>query len=297
MRDLPDVTLACIDSANHGLALRALARSGAALRFGRAALFTDALPVGVAPPPGLEIVPIAPLRSREDYSRFVLKELVRHVTTSHVLLVQWDGYVVNPEAWEDAFLDVDYIGALWASYTDGMRVGNGGFSLRSRRLLQALTDPVVILDDAEDVAIGRTYRRWLEATHGIRFADDGMAERFAFEAAYPIGKPFGFHGLFNFCRTVPPAELASLAPSFSDAIARSQQCRALLRNCLALAQWPAAAAIAHRILAALPDDGEAAAALAKAQAFAARGFGVGRNDPCPCGSGKRYKQCHGQVLR
>jgi uncharacterized protein YecA (UPF0149 family) len=21
---------------------------------------------------------------------------------------------------------------------------------------------------------------------------------------------------------------------------------------------------------------------------------TGRNDPCPCGSGKKYKQCHGQ---
>ena len=21
---------------------------------------------------------------------------------------------------------------------------------------------------------------------------------------------------------------------------------------------------------------------------------IGRNDPCPCGSGKKYKQCHGQ---
>ena len=21
---------------------------------------------------------------------------------------------------------------------------------------------------------------------------------------------------------------------------------------------------------------------------------VGRNDPCPCGSGKKYKQCHGK---
>jgi preprotein translocase subunit SecA len=23
---------------------------------------------------------------------------------------------------------------------------------------------------------------------------------------------------------------------------------------------------------------------------------VGRNDPCPCGSGKKYKQCHGQLM-
>jgi uncharacterized protein YecA (UPF0149 family) len=22
---------------------------------------------------------------------------------------------------------------------------------------------------------------------------------------------------------------------------------------------------------------------------------VGRNDPCPCGSGKKYKKCHGAV--
>ncbi|MBQ3083381.1 MAG: SEC-C domain-containing protein [Alistipes sp.] len=23
---------------------------------------------------------------------------------------------------------------------------------------------------------------------------------------------------------------------------------------------------------------------------------MGRNDPCPCGSGKKYKQCHGKGL-
>ena len=23
---------------------------------------------------------------------------------------------------------------------------------------------------------------------------------------------------------------------------------------------------------------------------------VGRNDPCPCGSGKKYKQCHGRLV-
>jgi Tfp pilus assembly protein PilF len=33
--------------------------------------------------------------------------------------------------------------------------------------------------------------------------------------------------------------------------------------------------------------------LSQAEANAARGVGIGRNDPCPCGSGKRYKQCHG----
>src|SRR2546430_15546574 len=32
-------------------------------------------------------------------------------------------------------------------------------------------------------------------------------------------------------------------------------------------------------------------------AFAANPYvGVGRNDPCPCGSGKKFKKCHGAAL-
>jgi preprotein translocase subunit SecA len=43
-------------------------------------------------------------------------------------------------------------------------------------------------------------------------------------------------------------------------------------------------------------DAEAAVATApKAQPFVRQGEKVGRNDPCPCGSGKKYKQCHGRL--
>lgn len=32
-------------------------------------------------------------------------------------------------------------------------------------------------------------------------------------------------------------------------------------------------------------------------AFVANPYaGVGRNDPCPCGSGKKFKKCHGAAL-
>ena len=41
-------------------------------------------------------------------------------------------------------------------------------------------------------------------------------------------------------------------------------------------------------------DEEAAQAQAAAQPTAAFA-NVGRNDPCPCGSGKKYKHCHGQL--
>jgi tetratricopeptide (TPR) repeat protein len=295
VRELHDVTLACIDTANHALALRALEISRRRLAFGRTLFLTDAIPAGVAVPPGIEIVPIGRLASRDDYSRFVLKSLLGHVATSHVLLAQWDGYVVNPAAFDEAFLSVDYIGAKWFWYADAMRVGNGGFSLRSRKLLEALQDPRITLVDAEDVTICRSFRPLLEREYGIRFASEDLADRFAFEAAYPTGLPFGFHGLYNFCRVVPPDELCALVPQLSDAVAASLQLGQLLRNCIALAQWAPAVALARRRLDVLPDDAEAKALRARAEAGLAQGPVVGRNDPCPCGSGKRYKQCHGAM--
>jgi preprotein translocase subunit SecA len=41
-------------------------------------------------------------------------------------------------------------------------------------------------------------------------------------------------------------------------------------------------------------DSAASSANATSQPIQA-GPKVGRNDPCPCGSGKKYKHCHGQL--
>jgi len=41
--------------------------------------------------------------------------------------------------------------------------------------------------------------------------------------------------------------------------------------------------------------GGAEAGAAPTQPFVREGRKVGRNEPCPCGSGKKYKQCHGKV--
>ena len=289
MLELPGVTLCCIDTLNHSLALRALRRSSAGIRFGSTCFISDR-PVDE---PGMSSIVIAPLASRDAYSEFVLKSLLLHIQTPHVLLVQWDGYAINPDAWRGEYLDVDYIGAKWFWHTDGMRVGNGGFSLRSRKLLEALQDPRIVLTGAEDETIGRAFRPLLEREHGIRFAAESLADAFAFEAAYPVGVPFGFHGLFNFCRVVPPEELVQLVQHFTPAIARSPQLAQLGRNCLAMSQWHAATAIFRCILETLPGDAAAAAGLATANAHALSLPLVGRNEPCPCGSGKRYKHCHG----
>jgi preprotein translocase subunit SecA len=38
-----------------------------------------------------------------------------------------------------------------------------------------------------------------------------------------------------------------------------------------------------------------AAEVAQAALAAGEDPQVGRNDPCPCGSGKKFKHCHGQL--
>ena len=295
MLALPDVTLICADTLNPDLAARALARSCERIRYGRALFLTDRAERPDGLPVEVELRRIGTLATRDDYSQLMLKGLGAHVDTSHALVVQWDGYVVNPEAWTDAFLDVDYCGAPWPWGEADRRVGNGGFSLRSRRLLDALASPEVVLAGNEDETIGVHRRGWLEATHGIRFAPVDLASRFSFEVAYPIGKPFGFHGLFNFCRVMGDDEIAALAPSFPDAVARSPQLLSLMRNCAAMAQWRATLAIADRIYAVDPGHAEARRHRDDARAALERGASVGRNDPCPCGSGTRYQLCHGAL--
>ncbi len=44
-----------------------------------------------------------------------------------------------------------------------------------------------------------------------------------------------------------------------------------------------------------PEADSEVATMAKAQPFVRTGGKVGRNDPCPCGSGKKFKQCHGRL--
>lgn len=192
---LPSVTLCAATSVNVAATIRALDHCRDLAEFAECILFTDDR--SAADVPGRRTVGIETLKSSSDYSRFMLRDLVKHVSTDHVLVAQWDGFILDASAWDENFLSFDYIGASWPQFTDGHDVGNGGFSLRSRRLLEACCDPVFVHGGAEDVAICRVNRALLEDGHGICFAPRAVADRFAFERTRAPGPVFGFHGIFN----------------------------------------------------------------------------------------------------
>jgi tetratricopeptide (TPR) repeat protein len=285
-----NVTLCAIDTENPVLALRALDVSMQAMSFGAVLFFTDRPEAYRLP--GCRMIGIPRLTCRSDYSRFVTRSLGGYVDTSHALLVQWDGYVVNADCWSDEFLACDYIGAPWGFHHDAFRVGNGGFSLRSRRLLDALADPEITDVDPEDEAICRRYRPLLESRYGISFAPESLAARFSFETTYPEGPTLGFHGLFNMWMFLHPQELADFVTSLSPRTVAGRQFLRLGKNYLELGRRDEAETVLKRRLEVVPGDEEARRLLATSTARPAAA--ARRNDPCPCGSGKRYKHCCGK---
>jgi Protein of unknown function (DUF5672) len=200
MRELPEVTLIGIDCVDIERLLHAAAICQRAIQFGDVRMLTS------IPHAHPSVVPIAPIRSREEYSSFMIKRINSYVDTPYALVIQYDGFILNPDAWRDEYLEYDYIGAPWDELEDGWIVGNGGFSLRSKRLLELLQRDAEIMDptaldppDApEDWYICVMIREYLEA-HGIRFAPVDLARQFSLEGGESVGvtwtNQFGFHGL------------------------------------------------------------------------------------------------------
>jgi hypothetical protein len=211
---LPTVSLCAVSSVNLDATLSALRASLDQIDFAQCLLFTDHGPRTVDP--RIQIVRIPRIRSACDYSKFMLEELADYVKTDHCLIVQWDGFILDALQWKSEFLHYDYVGAPWPKFGLGEDVGNGGFSLRSRRLLEACRDPEFVRGDAEDVAICRVNRRFLEGKHELRFADRTVAEHFAFERNVPANKTFGFHGIFNMIQAVGADRFWEIYSSLDD---------------------------------------------------------------------------------
>ena len=161
----------------------------------------------------IDLIKINKIRSIEDYSSFIIYSLYKYIKTSHILIVQWDGYIINHNKWDSNFLNYDYIGAPFiprefdnnycrdkdgAFYT----IGNGGFSLRSKKLLEAptkfkLEDNKKYTNFNEDGFFSVYHRKFLESK-GFVWAPFDVAKNFSIESPLSIKElidlPLGFHG-------------------------------------------------------------------------------------------------------
>lgn len=125
---LPNVTLIALTNKNIPEHEEAIRKSCEGIEFGAVKLIVD-----------------YKCTSIDIWNYKIIYELHTYIDTDFAMLIHADGYVVNPAAWKDEFLDYDYVGAPWPLPTDNysyrtptgelVRVGNS-VSIRSKKLLE-----------------------------------------------------------------------------------------------------------------------------------------------------------------
>jgi hypothetical protein len=152
----------------------------------------------------IEYHEIEPL-TYQEYNDFVLYELNKYITNEFCLIINDDGFILNPKLWLDDFLNYDYIGAPWTfgdkqvDWVINNCVGNGGFCLRSKKFLEEIVkmksemnfkrtrnEDIFICDVLYDYFIKK----------GIKYAPIEIANKFSKEVNTQVSfnSVFGFHG-------------------------------------------------------------------------------------------------------
>ena len=211
--NLSQITLVCIEGTekenNIRDAVNALKISSSVLSFKEIIILSPTPPVEL--PENIKYYKINKL-TWVEYNQFVVSELHKYINTEYCLLIQSDGFILNPHLWDDRFLEYDYIGHAFnfikypfqikgvdeqvvaKKGVQGLnRVGNGGFSFRSKKLLNATAEIPHKCEKGEDAFICNDHYDFL-VEKGIKFSPVEIADLFAKDYAEYNNDTFGFHG-------------------------------------------------------------------------------------------------------
>jgi hypothetical protein len=209
MINLDNVTIVSVSCVREIESLNAIKHSMCGIKFGSSKLITSSN----IDDDEVEVINIEKL-DYEGYNRFIVYDLHNYINTDFALIVQDDGYVINPNRWSPDFLKYDYIGAPWPLPKDNfsfrdqsgkiVRVGNGGFSLRSKKILEASTKLGIewrsYFGFYNEDGFFTCHNRKTFEDYGISYAPIEVAKYFSHESEIPetIGiEPFGFHGKWS----------------------------------------------------------------------------------------------------
>lgn len=197
---LPDVTLVAIDCIAHDLTHEALRDTLREIEPAEVHVWSDQMLLRGAEHHSCN------LNSLAEVGRTLWYEVPQYIKTSHFLLIQYDGWVLDSRLWRPEWLDCAYVGAPW--FYPVNNVGNGGFSLRSTDLAHyvATHKEQIPFGEPEDDVLCRRYRGWL-ASVGFKWATQTSATQFSIERRPSLRKTFGFHGIFNWPHVMPKDKL------------------------------------------------------------------------------------------
>jgi hypothetical protein len=194
MINLPQITLLIADDVNPLLARNVLNICQREIEFGAVKLLTSHETEGA--------VKIPPLTHLTDYSVFMLTTAHNFIDTEFCLVVQRDGFILNPGKWDNDWLRLDYIAPLFMQYDF---VGSGGFSLRSKRMMETIANDWPKWDGTPENAtkIQETMNYYEDGVisfkykHRFKIASAGQACEFGQggnrNPKYFRERPLGFH--------------------------------------------------------------------------------------------------------
>jgi hypothetical protein len=215
MLKLHDVTLFALSSIYINETISSLLKSSEQIEFGSIKILTHEKPSNL--PEKIEYAQIPKINDIMDYNKFCFYELGQYIDTSHGLLTQYHAWIINPDSFDNSWLQSDYIGGLWplkegsykANTGEIIRNGNGGFSLRSKRIMsipKKLKWPM--REDQgfynEDGALVCYFRKEMLEL-GIQYASAEISAIFSYET--PMIENWG-KKVFGFHRNYPPWEHA-----------------------------------------------------------------------------------------
>jgi len=206
---LNNVTLVAVSGLEINAHIRALEYSSRSINFARVLLLAPENPSPSKT--SYDFIKINSFANVGEWGKFICFELYKYIDTDYIILVHSDGFIVNPSAWDSAFLDYDYIGAPWplskikGHFEDengnSVRVGNS-VSLRSTKLLEAPS--LLGLKWNTEEQLGHFNEDGFLCAHnkvfleskGFKFAPLDLACYFSREEPIPENKgvrPFAFH--------------------------------------------------------------------------------------------------------
>lgn len=208
MINLSTVTLLCIATRDVEQSGRALVYSSQGINFAAVKLISPYRPADL--PEWILWEYVTPFPTIDDWNRYVVYDLYKYFSTDHCCLIHADGFIVNPDSFQENWLQYDYAGSPWGhecaiaiqggrdqSYS---RVGNS-VGLRSHKLCRLPSEINLEwknfnADTNEDTFL--SCHQWdIFAAHGCTKIPFEEAIYFGREEQFPendhVTHPFVFH--------------------------------------------------------------------------------------------------------
>ena len=207
MINLDDVSLVAVATQDVDETVEAIEYSLKGMNFERVQLFAHYNPKPNSKE--YEFIQIDSFSNVGEWGKFIVFDLYKYITSKYIILIHADGFIVNPDSWDEKFLMYDYIGAPWPLPKDNfsfrdyygniIRHGNS-VSLRSFNILKLPSKLKLSWEEDsgyfhEDGFLCVAKRHEL-VKKSIEFAPFDVACKFSHETQIPEIKgikPFLFH--------------------------------------------------------------------------------------------------------